>query len=153
MALKKFCPRCGKIIDASHRYCDECQAILDEKKKQRWKNDKERHRKYKANRTDIREQRFYSGKKWQQAKDWAANKYKGMCLYSYYKYNKIVPYDTVHHIVEVKEDWDQRLNIYQIIPLTESVHQMVHKMYEKSPEDKAKMQQELRDMIAKWNGW
>lgn len=156
MALKRFCPKCKTLIDAGNRYCSLCQCKIDEQQAERMKQrkeqgkDKERHKRYKAQRKDQREQRFYSSNQWELMKQTIINKYKGMCIYSYYIENKIVSYDTIHHIVPVKDDWNMRLHLYNLIPVTESVHQKLHKLYEK---DKEGTQQMLNNLIAKWNGW
>ncbi|MGE6895758.1 hypothetical protein [Priestia flexa] len=156
MALKRFCPKCKVLIDAGNRYCASCSDKVVQQQAERMKQrkeqgkDKERHKAYKAKRTDEREQRFYSSKQWELMKLTIINKYKGMCIYTYYKEDRIVPYDTIHHIIPVKDDWNMRLHLYNLIPVTESVHQKLHKMYK---HDKEQAQKELKELIAKWNGW
>lgn len=139
--LKKLCPKCGKIIDAGQRYCPDCQKIYEAMRK-------ERHRRYKHNRPDIREQRLYTSKEWQAIKKFIIGKYNGLCLWSYYMEDRIVPMDTVHHIVPVKDDWGMRLDIYNLIPLDHRVHEHIHKLYDS---DKEGTQEMLKYLMRKWN--
>jgi 5-methylcytosine-specific restriction enzyme A len=122
MALLKFCPGCRVMIEAGNKYCNEC---WDKKDKQQ----KTRHRKYKQQRTDIKEQRFYLSREWIATKTKVISTFKGMCLYSYYIDDRIVPCNTVHHIEELKDSWDRRLDLSNLIPLTERNHQRIHEKY------------------------
>lgn len=140
MALKKLCPRCNKLIDIDQKYCEEHQKQYEENRKQR-------HREYKSSREDLKEQKFYKSKEWFQLKEHLKIKYKGMCVYSYLVENRIVPADTYHHIEPIKENWNKRLDVYNVIPLSESVHQKIHKLYDTDKEGTQKM---LRDLLFKW---
>jgi hypothetical protein len=61
-------------------------------------------------RQDKDEQAFYNSEAWLLTREYIKGKYKGLCLYSYYVLGEIVFSDMVHHIVELKEDWDLRLD-------------------------------------------
>lgn len=166
MTLKKLCPRCNKLIDAGKRYCDECQKKYErtckrcsktveqgqrycsECKKYFNERDKEHHREYKKNRTDIKEQRLYTSRDWGRIKQHIKSKYNGLCLWSYYNDNRIVSMDVVHHIVPVKDDWGMRLDIYNLIPLSNRAHIHIHKLYDN---DKLGTQKILKDLLFKWN--
>lgn len=141
VSLKKLCPKCGKIIDAGQRYCPDCQKIYKDRQK-------ERHRIYKHDRTDIKEQRLYASKEWWVIKKFITSKYNGLCLWSYYVDNRIVPMNAVHHIEPVKDNWGKRLDIYNLIPLCSRAHEYVHKLYDS---DKEGTQEMLKDLIWKWN--
>lgn len=142
---KKLCSfgGCHTIIAGTEKYCEEHKKVVEEK-------EKERHRIYKSKRTDKKYQSFYTSKEWIQLRDFINIKYKGMCLWSYYIEHTIIPAATVHHIVEVKDDWHLRLDIYNCIPLSEAIHQKIHRMYESDKED---TQKALRYLISKWNGF
>lgn len=140
MALKKLCPKCNKVIDQGERYCSEHQASYKEYQKNRQKD-------YRNRRTDKKELNFYCSKEWEQLKDHLKIKYKGMCLYSYLVENKIVPVGDYHHIEPLKENWDKRLDVYNIISLSHQVHRKIHKLYETDKEATQKM---LRDLLFKW---
>ncbi|MDT8717615.1 HNH endonuclease [Clostridium sp. 19966] len=134
---------CHQIIKGNEIYCEQHKRSADE-------NQKERHRIYKSKRTDKKYQVFYSSKEWIQLKRFIKQKYKGICLWSYFINGIIIPADVDHHIIPVKDDWDFRLNIYNIIPLCNSVHEKVHKLYEF---DKEKTQSTLRKLINRWNNF
>lgn len=126
---KKICSfsECHHIIPGNEKYCEEHKKAVDQLQK-------EKHKHYKSKRTDIKEQRFYNSKEWIQLKEVIKYRYKGLCLWSYFVEDRIVPADVDHHIVPIKEDWSLRLCIYNVIPLSNSVHEKIHNMYEKDKE-------------------
>lgn len=140
---KKICNFgvCHKIINGNEKYCEE-------HKKESDVNVKEKHKHYKRMRIDQREQSFYNSKQWIMLRDFIAVKYKGLCLWSYCIEDSIVSADTYHHIIPVKDDWNERLDIYNIIPLSNRAHNMIHEMYKK---DKESTQKVLKELIFKWN--
>ena len=75
-------------------------------------------------------------------------KYKGLCVCSYFMEDSIVSADVYHHIVPIKDDWGKRLDIYNIVPLSNRAHNTIHEMYKK---DKQSTQKVLKDLIWKWN--
>ncbi|NFC89502.1 HNH endonuclease, partial [Clostridium botulinum] len=56
----------------------------------------------------------------------------------------------IHHIIELKEDWDKRLDIDNLIPLSDKVHKIVHRTYDRSDKDKKEMQELLRELKRKY---
>ena len=139
MALKKTCT-CGKIIDYSNRYCDDCAKKNEEYKAQRYKY-------YDNNIRDKQSTAFYNSIEWEATRTDVLRTYKGLDLYEYYINKKIVYADTVHHIVELKEDWNRRLDLSNLFPLTSSNHSMIHKMYKK---DKQGTQKLLFELLKRW---
>jgi 5-methylcytosine-specific restriction enzyme A len=65
MPLKKLCGRasCNQIVDIGITYCDKHQEEFE-------KSQKERHKEYKQQRIDKREQAFYSSDPWIQTRDY-----------------------------------------------------------------------------------
>ena len=57
MALKKLCPKCGKLIDAGQRYCNECTKKYETRQKERYKQ-------YDNKRKSNKNWRFYSTNEW-----------------------------------------------------------------------------------------
>ncbi|HBJ2612659.1 TPA: HNH endonuclease [Clostridium botulinum] len=139
MALKKLCPGCGKLIDYYSRYCIDCSNKYKEK-------NKIRHKQYKANRTDKKEQRFYVSKAWLRFREVIKQRDKGLCKLCLSKGN-IKYMDTVHHIEELKDCWDKRLNPNNLISLCESCHKKVHIEHLKGDIEKKEMQSILRKLI------
>ena len=135
MALKKLCPGCGKLIDYNQAYCIQCA----NKYKQRYKQ-------YKANRTDIKEQKFYTSVQWKRMRELIKVRDKGLCRMCLCK-GDVRYMNTVHHIEELKDCWGKRINPNNLICLCESCHQTVHREYLKGESEKKEMQSELRKII------
>ncbi|MGX7745681.1 hypothetical protein [Rhodopseudomonas parapalustris] len=141
MALKKLCPRCNKIIDIDQQYCEEHQKQVDQSLKNR-------HREYKANRSDKNEQKFYKSKEWLKLREYLKVKYKGLCLYSYLVDNIIVPAAEYHHIEPIKDNWSKRLDVYNIIPLSYMVHRNITEIYKTNKKEETQIM--LRGLLIRW---
>lgn len=143
MALKKICARagCNRLIDYGLIYCAEHQREHED-------NQKQRHRVYKKYRQDKDEQAFYNSEAWLLTREYIKGKYKGLCLYSYYVLGEIVFSDMVHHIVELKEDWDLRLDEDNLIPLSDGVHKKIHALYQNGRKEET--QRLLRELKVRW---
>lgn len=57
--------------------------------------------------------------------------------------------DTVHHIVELMEDYSRRCDLDNLISISEATHSMISKAY-KDEIKKAQMQQTLRECISEY---
>lgn len=139
MALKKLC-RCGKLIDYSQRYCNDCKPKAKQEKA-------ERHKYYDTYKRDKRAAAFYNSTEWEKTRDYVIAKYKGLDLYAFFIDKKIVCADTVHHVEELKENWDRRLDITNLIPLSSANHTKIHEMYKK---DKKNTQEMLVALLGRW---
>lgn len=139
MSLYRLCPHCNNKTE----YGTKCQCEID--------IEKQRHKDYKASRTDKKEQEFYNTKQWLQTKEIAKSKTHGIDVYEYYVNGRVISGETVHHIVEIKEDWNKKLLISNLIYLTNSNHMYVHNMYNKSDKDKTKMQELLIELLDRFN--
>lgn len=142
MALKKTCT-CGKLIDYALPRCSECQARREQERADRYKHyDKHIRNKEAAD--------FYNSGDWEVVRMDAMYKCKGLDLYEYYINHQIVYADTVHHIIELSDDWDRRLDIKNLFPFAQKVqgnHSMIHKLYLK---DKKGTQQLLFGLLTRW---
>ncbi|WP_432408548.1 hypothetical protein [Wukongibacter sp. M2B1] len=144
MPLKRLCPKCQRVIDYNLKYCLRCQKIIDEIKKKRQK-EYDRHIRYsKANKMYAR---FYKTKEWIVTRATVLNYYNSIDLFSYYIENKIEHADTVHHIEEIKDNWDKRLEFINLFPLTANNHNKIHKLYLR---DKAGTQELLKKLLEKF---
>lgn len=139
MALYRLCPHCNKKIE----YGTKCQCEID--------IEKQRHKDYKTSRTDKKEQEFYNSKLWLQTKEIAKSKTNYIDVYEYYINSRVVSGDVVHHMIEIKEDWNKRLDVSNLIYLTNSNHMYVHSMYNKSDKDRAKTQELLIELLDRFN--
>lgn len=133
--MKKPCPGCKRVlISVSNKYCESCSIKYDARTKRR-------HKQYSKGRTDTKEQGFYNSSSWRRIKERVKFKDGGACLLC----KEFM--DRVHHIEELKEAYDKRLDEDNLISLCESCHQKVHKQYKKSQKDKENMQNELKKLI------
>lgn len=140
MALKKLC-RCGKVIDYNFKCCKNCETKT---KKERAKYNKHYDKYIRDKQTTA----FYKSLEWLRTREFVLREYKGLDLYAFFIEKKIVYADTVHHIEELKENWERRFDIDNLIPLSSSNHNKIHIMYEK---DKKNIQKLLFDLLKKWH--
>lgn len=107
--LTKICPRCGKRLKLSAQ-C-ECYA-------KRYRDDKK----------DSDFDRFYQSKDWKAAKAAAKSRFHGVDVYMWHKTGILVPGHTTHHIEPIKDCWEKRLSKDNLIYVSESSHQEIHKL-------------------------
>lgn len=138
--IKKICI-CGKLINTNDKYCYNCQKRKDREKKLQYKE-------YDSKRKDSKEWNFYKSKEWLTVRNYILNKYNGLDLYSLYVNGKIEYANTIHHIIELNEDWSLRLDINNLFPCCETTHNLIHGLY---VNNKVKTQELLRELLKKWN--
>lgn len=150
MALLKQCSHrgCRKILKDSVRFCDYHQAKFEAEEKERYKEYQNRRLKDKEKK---KHQQFYNSDNWKRVRDVAIGDYLGIDIYEYYTTGRIVSGEMVHHIIELNEDWNCRLDIGNLIYLTERNHRNIHAIYDKSNKDKRIMQDKLFNLIYKFN--
>lgn len=129
--------RCGRLIPQTIRLCAECEA-----------KDGQRHRDYNEHRRDGRAAAFYISKEWRRTRGIVLSAHDFIDLYALHVMNEIRRADTVHHIIELSEDWTKRLDMGNLIPLSSATHNTIHTLYERDAATKAQTQAELRRIIA-----
>ncbi|WP_353096215.1 HNH endonuclease [Tissierella praeacuta] len=139
MALKKLC-KCGKVIDYNQKYCSQCSVKYKQERK-------EYHKHYDKYIRDQDAADFYNSAEWEKAREYVIAKYEGLDLYAFFIEKEIIYADTVHHIEELRENWNRRLDISNLIPLSRSNHNKIHKMYEK---DREGVQELLFNLLERW---
>lgn len=140
IALKKTC-KCGRIIDYSDKYCEECSKKVDQEKA-------EKNKTYDKNVRQLRDKKytaFYHSKEWGKIVEVVKSRYKYLDIYSYYVLYQIEYGNVVHHIEMLKttEGWEHRLNLDGLVYLSHSNHALIHNLYEKDYEGTKKMIREL----------
>ena len=136
--LYKFC-KCGKKIEYSLKMCKECADKEDSRIKERYKD-------YRRRRADKDIQTFYASKEWKIARDKAKIRDNYVCKLCWDK--KVFKFaEVVHHICEVKEDFNKRLELDNLICLCNCCHKEVHDEYKKNKDSKNKMQEKLKSLI------
>lgn len=143
--MYKCCPKCGKKIEYSLKYCEECSKTVEQQKRKRYRD-------YKAKRMqDVYEkqlQEFYNSVEWKRVRESTISRYFYLDIYSYYEEGTIEYGYTLHHIIPIRNNWNSRLDTNNLIYLTEKNHQMIHKMLDKDYEGTVCMLQEL---VKRWN--
>lgn len=122
--LSKQCPRCGKRIPIG----SQCKCVSRLK-----------YKPCKSDKYNSEVKRFYHTAEWQKARAACIARCHGIDLYSFYVLRKIEYGQTAHHIVPLVEDYSQRLNLDNLIYLTESNHRIIHELYKTDYERTAKM--------------
>lgn len=135
MPIYKRCFKCNKRIPSGSK-CD----CTDPRYKEEDKYTKDDI--YKA---------FYKSTPWEEARERGKRKTAGLDIYSFYVLGIIENGTTVHHIQELKECWERRLDISNLIYLTDSNHQLIHKEYRKGKQEKEAMQKLLYDLLERYN--
>ena len=126
IALKKLCNGCNKVtINYAEKYCPECKEKYGDNGRKKYNKDYDQRRK------DDKHYLFYKSKDWQQLRDYVLKYYKYLDLYEYAINKRIVLVNTVHHVVEVRDDWNKRLEFNNMFPCSESTHNVIHALMKK----------------------
>lgn len=136
--LLKSC-RCGKLIPQTMKMCEEC-----EKKQQ------SRYVMYNNTRRDRRAAEFYLSKEWRALRPVIMSVYGYVDIYALYVMHELKTLgesDPVHHIIELEEDWQQRLNPLNLIPLKHETHSTITALYKQSKAGMRDTQKQLRSLI------
>ena len=115
---KKPCakPGCPKLTTGC--YCEEHQT---EANKQR----AESNRFYDQHLRDKRTEAFYKSRAWQAARYRALTRDNYLCQ-ECLRQGRITRADTVHHKVELKQDWSKRLQLDNLVSLCAECHNRLH---------------------------
>lgn len=150
MALMKYCNRtgCNRLVPQGVKYC-AAHIVNQVVEKQ------QRHKEYDAHCRDKKVKEFYNSAAWRAVRTKVLVRDHHIDIYLYITEGRIVPADTVHHIVELREDYSKRCEMDNLISIAEATHSYISKAY-KNPKKKAAMQQTLKDCMEKyrkkWNG-
>jgi len=141
MALMKYCNRsgCNKLIPQGERYCKLHTTT-------KTAENKERHKEYDAHCRNQKAKTFYNSAAWRAARARALARDTNIDIYLYITQGVVVPADTVHHIIELTEDYTKRCDIDNLISISKATHSMLSKAY-KDDTRKAQTQQTLRECI------
>ena len=100
---------------------------------------------------EARRQQFYNSKAWELFRAAQAAAQLGIDIYEYYTTGKILAAENYHHIQEITEAWDKRLDPLNVIGLTEANHRRIHTEYETSFTSKRIMQIKLFAMLERFH--
>ena len=133
--LLKSC-RCGKLIPQSMKMCEECE-----------RQQQSRHMIYNNTRRDERAAEFYVSKEWRAMRERIIEVYDNIDIYALYVEHELLTCNPVHHIVELEDDWEQRLNPFNLIPLNHKTHNTITALYKQSKASMRATQKQLRSLI------
>lgn len=85
---------------------------------------------------------------WRKARAVALSLYDGLDIYAYYIQHRVVTADMVHHVVEIEDDWTRRLDLSNMLPLSNGNHGVISALYKKDEATKAATQRQLWGIMA-----
>ncbi|GKX65636.1 HNH endonuclease [Inconstantimicrobium mannanitabidum] len=154
MPILKQCSyrNCIKIVDQDTKYC-EYHA------KRAAKEEKERYRVYQNKRRHDAEQKvyqdFYSSSPWLNLSETIKRHFFGMCVICWVRNktnrSKINECSTTHHIEELSDRYDLRLDEDNLICLCSKCHQRTHVEYNNGEKEKEQMKKILYSAVEKFN--
>lgn len=144
MALLKYCNRngCNKLVPQGVRYCAAHTTT-------KTVENKERHKEYDAHCRNQTAKVFYNSAEWKAARARTLARDTNIDIYLYITKGIVKPADTVHHIVELMEDYSKRCELDNLISISEDTHSMISKAY-KDELKKAQMQEVLRECVREY---
>lgn len=118
--------RCNTLVDKGKNfgYCDEHRSFGEHKIKE---EKKLRYSDY-DKRRDPRTVSFYHGTKWKNLREHILVRDNYLCQDCLSR-ERLVAAEEVHHIIEVKEDWDKRYGEDNLVSLCKSCHRRRHRKY------------------------
>lgn len=115
--IYKICTRCGKRIPEGTT-CS-CQKIRKA----------ESDRQYDRHQRDKKATDFYRSPAWIQTRQRILNIDQHIDVYMYMTQGKVIPADTVHHIIPLREDWNRRLDSGNLMSLHHDTHSLIEREY------------------------
>ena len=131
MPIFKRCGRCGNRISSG----STCPCV------------KLRHKEYDKYTRDKKSDSFYHSDEWEQTRKYVLTLDKGIDVYLYMTTGKLVLADAVHHIEPLKDNWDRRCDLENLISLSHDTHSMIEAMYKK---DKVETMKSLFEMVRRY---
>ena len=113
MPLYKRCSRCGKRILSG----SVCPCI------------KARHKEYDRYSRDKKSKQYYDSREWEKARASALDADEHIDVYLFMTEGRIEIADSVHHIIPLKEAWEERNSLGNLISLNHDTHSMIEQMY------------------------
>lgn len=146
MSIKKICRHigCTRLVELGETYCNLHKPDTKRSEANRQKLYDQSIR----NKRDKKERAFYNSKRWKAAQKECMRMYGGLCLWNYYKDGLIIEATEVHHIEPIKERWDLRLDISNLVPLSHQAHVWIEKQLLKGNKE---IKSELKELKRRWN--
>lgn len=143
-----------EAVEYTEQYCADCKVKADALYRNRLK-DMEANKSYRktANRNkalknkDSLEQTFYRSKAWKSLRLFIIGRCKGLCIYCLMVKNCMSEGKDVHHVETLKDNWDKRLDVSNLICLCRDCHLYTHEQYALGNPTKEEIQRKLREVL------
>ena len=127
--IYKHCSRCGRRL----RVGETCSCQTAYKKN------------YNKFNRDKAFERFRRSKEWLRIRQAVIDRDDGIDQYALHTTGKLIPGTSVHHIIPLADDWSRRLDMSNLILLSEQTHGEIEKIYQ--TKDKSAMQEVLFSIL------
>lgn len=120
--MKKICSKygCNNLVNIKDKYCDDHrQEIVKQVRQWRRTYDSKRDPKYKQ---------FYKSANWLKLRDYVLKRDNYLCT-ECIKSGKLTTCNTVHHIIEIREDMSKSLDQDNLTTLCYECHNKIHKRF------------------------
>jgi hypothetical protein len=131
--------RCGQAIPQGVDMCDSCRAKYGS-----------RHMIYNRQQRSQQAADFYRSRAWRIMRARMIDVFDRIDVLAYYTEGAILAPTMVHHLVELEDDWDRRMDPFNLIPLAGSTHARVTARYKASKASMEACQAELIECRRRW---
>ena len=143
--LYSLCNKCGTRIPYREKYCDKCLSVVMEEKQHRHKVKSSKYNadRYSRDRENNSYRLFYSSKAWREKRKEILERDNHACVICSELYRITMAQD-VHHILNLRENYDLRLDNDNLISLCSDHHKMVHSFGADNKEKLLKLVEHLK---------
>lgn len=131
--------RCGKAIPQGMAMCESCQ-----------KRYGSRHMIYNRQERSQKAAAFYCSRAWRVLRQRMIDLFDGVDIVAFYEADQLVEPDRVHHLVELEEAWEMRLDPMNLIPVSNANHTRITAEYKASRESMEACQRRLIEYRTRW---
>ena len=121
------------------RLCEQCE-----------ERNQSRHTVYNNTRRDRRAAEFYVSREWRALRPVIMSAFDYIDIYALYEMGELITLkesDPIHHIIELEEDWERRLDPLNLIPLSSGTHNTITALYKKDKATMKATQAKIRQVI------
>lgn len=147
MPISFRCPNCGRTVPVG-RKCECFKHAADARTIYRPR--RERPSGDNSSGAVYGSDPMYHSTQWRRLCGEVKERFNHMDIYSWYVLGRLEVGEIVHHVVPIRDDYERRFDIENLIYLTRENHELIHQIYAESDEKKLRMQQELNNLIRKW---
>ncbi len=141
--LKKICQRCGRMYDAGTQCsCRPKRTYMIDAKERYQGYQKKAYRNYDERNPNRHEK--YNSPEWKATRQTVLAYAHGIDEWIWATEHRLVPADTVHHIIPIEDDESLWLDLNNLIAITAETHNYIHKLYRKK---KKQTQQQLKEIV------